>query len=291
MGVLMKTAIVTDSTCYLTDQEIADNNITVVPIPVIIDGKIYKEGVDITTEEFYERLRTSQSFPSTSQPPLGEMIELYENLAKAGYDTIISIHLASTISGFVSSLKSLEGTIEGVNLVVYDSQITIRLMGILALEAARLAREGKDVDTILERLDYVRSTFGEYFVVDDLQNLVRGGRLSNASAFVGSLLKIKPILTFNDTHEIVAFEKVRSRKKAIARVEKLFDEAYRSAEYPLRAFVIHGNDEKSALKWKASLEEKYPQLPIDISYFGPVIGTHLGEKAIALIWVIDYTKA
>ncbi|KRN95157.1 DegV family protein [Pediococcus stilesii] len=287
----MKTAIVTDSTSYLTEKEIEDNHITIVPMPVIIDGKIYKEGVDITTEEFYDRLRTSQSFPSTSQPPLGEMIELYENLAKEGYDTIISIHLASTISGFVSSLKGLEGTIEGVNLVVYDSQLTIRLMGILALEAARMAKDGADVDSIIKRLDYVRSTFEEYFVVDDLQNLVRGGRLSNASGFVGSLLKIKPILTFNDAHEIVAFEKVRSRKKAIARVETLFDEALKKTDYPIRAYVVHGNDEKSAIKWRDSLAEKYPGIPFEITYFGPVIGTHLGEKALALIWMVDYTKA
>lgn len=287
----MKTAIVTDSTSYLTEKEIKDNHITIVPMPVIIDGKIYKEGVDITTEEFYDRLRTSQSFPSTSQPPLGEMIELYEKLANEGYDTIISIHLASTISGFVSSLKGLEGTIEGVNLVVYDSQLTIRLMGILALEAAKMARENKSVDDIITRLDYVRSTFEEYFVVDDLQNLVRGGRLSNASGFVGSLLKIKPILTFNDAHEIVAFEKVRSRKKAIARVENLFDDALKTTDYPVRAFVVHGNDEKSAIKWRDSLSEKYPDIPFEITYFGPVIGTHLGEKAIALIWMIDYTKA
>ncbi|KAF0510412.1 DegV family EDD domain-containing protein [Pediococcus acidilactici] len=286
----MKTAIVTDSTCYLTDKEIEENNITVVPIPVIIDGKSYKEGVDITTEEFYERLRTSQSFPSTSQPPLGEMIELYQDLAKQGYENIISIHLASTISGLVASLKSLEGTIDGVNLVVYDSQLTIRLMGVLALEAARMAKEDADINDIIARLDFLRSTFDEYFVVDDLQNLVRGGRLSNASAFVGSLLKIKPILTFNDKHEIVAFEKVRSRKKAMARVEKLFAEAYKSVDYPLRAVVIHANDGKSAIKWRENLKEKYPSLPIDISYFGPVIGTHLGEKAIALAWLIDYTK-
>ncbi|GEP18717.1 DegV family protein [Pediococcus argentinicus] len=287
----MKIAIVTDSTCYLSKEEVESNNITVVPIPVIIDGKSYDEDKDITTEEFYERLRTSHTFPSTSQPPLGEMIELYSNLAKEGYDTIISIHLASTISGFVQSLKGLEGTIDGVNLVVYDSQITVRLMGILVLEAARMARENASVDDILARLNYVRETIGEYFVVDDLQNLVRGGRLSNASAFVGSLLKIKPILTFNESHEIVAFEKVRSTKKALARVEHLFEEEQKRVDYPLRAMVIHANDEKAAIKWRDSLSEKYPDLPIDISYFGPVIGTHLGEKALALAWSIDYKKA
>lgn len=286
----MKTAIVTDSTCYLTDKEIADNHITVVPIPVVIDGKSYDEGVDITTEEFYQKLRTSGSFPSTTQPPLGKMIELYKILRDKGYENVISIHLASTISGFVNSLDSIKDEIEGLNVYVYDSEITVRLMGTLALEAARMAREEQSPEDILTQLNELRATFGEYFIVDDLQNLVRGGRLSNASAFIGGLLKIKPILTFNDAHEIVAFEKVRSAKKAFARVEELFAQNKAEINYPIRAIIIHANDEPGALKWQERLQAKYPDLPIDISYFGPVIGTHLGEKALALAWLRDYTK-
>ncbi|WP_412990431.1 DegV family protein [Pediococcus siamensis] len=287
----MKTAIVTDSTCYLTKEEIVDNNLVVVPIPVVIDGKSYDEGVDITSKEFYEKLRTSGSFPSTTQPPLGKMIALYTSLRDQGYENVISIHLASTISGFVNNLKSIKDEIDGLNVYVYDSEITVRLMGSLVLEAARMAREGQEPTQILSRLNQLRATFGEYFIVDDLQNLVRGGRLSNASAFIGGLLKIKPILTFNEAHEIVAFEKVRSTKKALARVEELFAENKAKVDYPLRAIIIHANDKAAAVKWQERLQTKYPDLPIELSYFGPVIGTHLGEKALALAWLEDYTKA
>ncbi|AMV61514.1 DegV family protein [Pediococcus damnosus] len=286
----MKTAIVTDSTCYLTKEEISNNHIVVVPIPVVIDGKSYDEGVDITTEEFYQKLRTSGSFPSTTQPSLGKMIELYKHLRDEGYENVISIHLASTISGFVSSLDSIKDEIDGLNVYVYDSEITVRLMGSLVLEAAQMAREERTPEDILTQLNKLRATFGEYFIVDDLQNLVRGGRLSNASAFIGGLLKIKPILTFNDAHEIVAFEKVRSTKKAFTRVEELFAQNKEKIDYPIRAIIIHANDEPAALKWRERLQAKYPDLPIDISYFGPVIGTHLGEKALALAWLRDYTK-
>ncbi|KRN82922.1 DegV family protein [Pediococcus ethanolidurans] len=291
VGVHMKTAIVTDSTCYLSAREISENNITIVPIPVVIDGKSYDEGVDITNEEFYQKLKTSGSFPSTTQPPLGKMIELYKKLRDEGYENVISIHLASTISGFVSSLDSIKDEIDGLNVYVYDSEITVRLMGSLVLEAARMARSEQEPDEILKRLNQLRSTFGEYFIVDDLQNLVRGGRLSNASAFIGGLLKIKPILTFNDAHEIVAFEKVRSTKKALARVEELFAKSKENLDYPIRAIIIHANDEPAALKWQEKLQSKYPDLPIDISYFGPVIGAHLGEKALALAWLEDYTRS
>ncbi|PWG00854.1 DegV family protein [Levilactobacillus bambusae] len=288
----MKIAVVTDSTSYLSDDEVKQNNISVVPIPVVIDGRSYNEGVDITNEEFYDKLRHSKSFPSTSQPPLGEMIELYQRLSDEGYEAVISIHLASTISGFVNSLNNIAGSIDGIKVYPYDSQITVKLMGYLVIAAARMAKAGTYTpEEIMTRLDEIRKTIGEYFIVDDLQNLVRGGRLSNASAFIGSVLKIKPLLTFDDTsHEIVAFEKVRSRKKALLRVETLFSEVVKNVDYPLRAIVINANDPDGGAQWTKKISAMYPDLPIEQGEFGPVIGTHLGEKALALAWMIDIDR-
>ncbi|ANZ62075.1 fatty acid-binding protein DegV [Secundilactobacillus paracollinoides] len=288
----MKIAVVTDSTSYLSTEEVERYHIHVVPIPVVIDGRSYNEGVDITLDEFWEKLRNSKSFPSTSQPPMGEMIQLYQQLGDEGYDTIISIHLASTISGFVNSLRDVNSQLTNTKVIVYDSQITVKLMGYLAIEAARMADKGADADQIIARLDDVRSTIDEVFIVDDLQHLVRGGRLSNASAFIGSILKIKPLLTFDDeTHEIVAFEKVRSRKKALTRVEEIFSEAVSKVDYPLRAIVINGNDPDGGNNWLKTIHEKFPQVKIETGYFGPVIGTHLGEKSLALAWLKDIYKA
>ncbi|MFC6181558.1 DegV family protein [Lactiplantibacillus daowaiensis] len=287
----MKIAVVTDSTSYLTPQEVADNDIHVVPIPVIIDGKVYQEGVDITTKDFYANMKSFKSFPSTSQPPVGEMIEFYNKLGDQGYDAVISIHLASTISGFYNSLENMRDAVDNIKLVPYDSQITVRLMGYLAIEASRMAKAGHTVEEIIARLDDLRASMGEYFIVDDLQNLVRGGRLSNASAFIGSVLRIKPILTFDEKHEIVAFEKVRSTKKALARVEHLFAEEKAKINYPLRAIIVQGNNLEAAEAWKQKLQQDYPEMPIDITYFGPVIGAHLGDKSLALAWLKDIDKA
>ncbi|WP_283678164.1 DegV family protein [Lentilactobacillus sp. Marseille-Q4993] len=287
----MKIAIVTDSTAYLSEEEIKKYNITVVPMPVIIDGREYHEGVDITTEEFYEKLLSSESFPSTSQAPMGEMINVYQSLADQGYDTVISIHLASTISGMLNSIKQLAPTIENIKVIPYDSQITVKLMGYLAIQASKMAVLGRTPSEIISYLDDLRSTMDELFVVDDLQNLVRGGRLSNASAFIGGILKIKPLLTFDDnSHEIVAIEKIRSRKKALKRVEELFENARSKATYPLRALVLDANDPKSGEEWAARISELYPDMPIERSYFGPEIGTHLGNKALALAWIRDFDQ-
>ncbi len=284
----MKIAVVTDSTAYLSEEQIQANHIKVVPIPVILDGTVYDEGKDIQSAQYYELLRTAKTFPNTSQPPLGEVLKLYENLAHEGYDTILSIHLASTISGFVNTLKGAASEIQDANVVVYDSQITVILMGELVLTAAKMAAQGADIQAILAKMDELRATTGEYFIVNDLQNLVRGGRLSNAAGFIGGMLKIKPLLTFDDdSHKIVAFEKIRSLKKAYARIEDLFTQELERVDYPLKAWVIHANDPEAAAQWRQELEAKFPQVEFATSYFGPVIGTHLGERAIALGWIKD----
>lgn len=284
----MKIAVVTDSTCYLTTEEVENNNITIVPIPVIVDGQVYEEGVTVTNAQYYEMLANSKSFPSTSQPALGELINVYEKLRDAGYDTIISIHLASTISGMYNTVVNVANQIEGVNIIPYDSQITMRLMGELVRYAAKLATTDATPEKIIMELDRVRQTINEFFVVDDLQNLVRGGRLSNASAFIGSVLKIKPLLTFDDnTHEIVAFEKVRSMKKARKRVEDLFADAVTKVTYPIKLTVYHANAADIAQEWFDELKKTYPTMPIEIAEIGPVIGTHLGQGALALGWVQD----
>lgn len=138
----MKLAIVTDSTAYLSEKQIEDNNIHVIPIPLTIDGQQYEEGVDITTEAFYARLKSAKTLPTTSQPPLGEVGALYQKLADEGYDTVLSIHLASTISGFVNNLKVIAADMKNIKIVPYDSHITVMLMGHLVLAAAKLAAQG-----------------------------------------------------------------------------------------------------------------------------------------------------
>lgn len=119
-------------------------------------------------------------------------------------------------------------------------------------------------------------------MVDDLNNLQRGGRLNGAQALVGSLLQIKPILHFNDK-QIVLFEKVRTQKKALKRIEDILQKAVQNKTAE-KAYVIHGNDLAKGEAWLAQLEAKFPEVTFELSYFGPVIGTHLGEGALGLTW-------
>ena len=287
----MKIAVVTDSTAYLSPEETAANNIHVVPIPVTLDGQTYREGVDISTSDFYEKMANSSSFPTTSQTPIGQLMEVYQGLADDGYDAVISIHLTRAITGYLDTVEQLaEQMKDTIKIVPIDSHLTVKMMGYLALEAAKLASEGDDLDDIVKKVKEYRDTFNNVFVVDDLQNLVRGG-LSNASAFVGSILKIKPLLTMHTpTHAIEAFEKVRSMKKAKLRCEQIFDEDIAKLDYPVKAMVIHANVPEEGQKWLDKLQADHPDISFELSYFGPVIGSHLGQGALALAWMQDTAK-
>lgn len=277
----MKIAIVTDSTAYLPERIKNDPNLFVIPIPVILDGKIYNEGIDIEADEYYTLLNQSKEFPTTSQPALGEVIEIYESIVAKGFDTIISIHLSSGISGFVNTLFTLTDAIDGATLYPYDSKITSVPMGHMVEAALDKVHEGASLEEVFEKLDIIRDNTYAYLIVEDLNNLVRGGRLTNGAALIAGLLKIKPILTF-ENGKIVLFEKIRSTKKAFARAEEIIGKRDKEINRPVKFYVIHANNLSVAEQEKAKLQKKYPNAIIEIGHFGPVIGTHLGEKAIGL---------
>ncbi len=284
---MSKIAIVTDSTAYLTPEQIAGLPIRIVTTPLIVGGETFDEGVDITPAEFYAKMRAASDFPHTSQPRLADVLAIHRQLREDGYDTVINIYLSKTISGINSTVTAAAPDIEGQHVVVYDSQITVILMGQMVLTAGKMAAAGADLETIIARLDQLRASVDEYFIVNDLMHLVRGGRLSNAAGMLGSMLYIKPLLTFDDTHKIVVFEKIRTLSRAYARVEDLFQAAVAQADYPLKAWVIDAGNAQAADQWQHKLQAQFPQTTIERSFFGPAITTHIGENAIALAWIRD----
>jgi len=276
----MKTAVVTDSTAYIP-KELRDKwNIHMIPLSVIFGNETYREEVDISAEAFYEEVK-NRDLPTTSQPPIGEFVELFEKLSK-DYDEVVSIHLSSGISGTYQGAITAAQMVDGIKVFAFDSEISCMVQGFYALEAAEMAGQGNSGEEIIARLDDMKHSIRAYFMVDDLSHLQRGGRLSSAQAFIGSLLQVKPLLHFEDK-KIVPFEKVRTRKKALNRVvELLSEDAASGDEY--RAVVIHANREAEALEWKSELEAQFPNVEFMLSYFGPVIGTHLGEGSMGMGW-------
>ncbi|MGN7479609.1 DegV family protein [Solibacillus silvestris] len=278
----MKTAIITDSTAYLTLEERKAYNVHMIPLSVNIEGTFYDEEIDITASEFYDRVRGAKEFPKTTQPSIGKFVELFETLAK-DYDEIVTIHLSSGISGTFQGAVQASDMVEGTKIYAFDSEVAAYLQGMYVKEAAKLALEGASGEQIMAHLNEMKHTMNEYIIVDDLQHLQRGGRLSAAAALIGGLLQVKPILTFQDK-VIVPFEKIRTRKKALRRVEEQLASSVETYG-ALQATVIHANCEEEAREWMDSLAAAYPTVDFTLSYFGPVVGTHLGEGAIAMGWM------
>jgi len=271
----------TDSTAYIPEEVREVHGIHMVPLSVVFEDETYREEMDITTEEFYQKMKESDQLPKTSQPSVGDVAKKFEELAKE-YDAVISIHLSSGISGTYQAVVGAGEMVKDIEVYPYDSEISCMAQGFYVLEAAELSKAGKKPDEILKRLDEIKKSVRAYFMVDDLTNLKRGGRLSSTQAMVGGLLQIKPVLHFVDK-VIVPFEKIRTRKKAISRIMGLLEEEAAKGK-ELKVVFIHGNDRDAAEELEKEFLEKYPDMDTSISYFGPVIGTHVGQGALGACW-------
>lgn len=280
----MKLAIVTDSTAYIPENLLEKYHIHTVPLSVVFGDESFREGIDITTAEFYAKVKQSKDLPSTSQPAIGTFIELFEELSK-DYDAIISIHLSKKFSGTYEAAKSAGQMVENVKVYPYDSALSAMPQGFYAIAAAEMVQQGKTVDEIITHLDDMKSKTRAYFMVDDLSHLQRGGRLNSAQALLGSLLNIKPILHIVDGL-IVPFEKIRTRKKAINRMMSMLEDEAVNKKI-VRVVFIHANNEAVVTKLQEDFAENYPEIESIISYFGPVIGTHLGEGSIGVCWYTE----
>lgn len=282
----MKIAVMSDSTSYIPKEIREEKEIHIVPLSVVFNSESFQEDIDISTEEFYEKLRNSKELPTTSQPSVGAFVDLYKVLAKDGYDAVITVHLSSKISGTYQAALSAGEMVEDIDVYAFDSELSAFPQGLFAIEAAKMAKEKIEPAEILKRLDKLKENMKAYFMVDDLTNLQRGGRLSSAQALVGGLLKIKPILHFVEG-EIVPYEKIRTRKKALNKIVDMLEEDVEKGTVEKVVF-IHANNESSAKELEAEFNQRHPELETSISYFGPVIGTHLGEGAIGIAWHHKY---
>ncbi|XOQ12855.1 MAG: DegV family protein [Shouchella clausii] len=277
-----KTAVLTDSTAYLDKQTLEELGIYTIPLSVIFSGKNYREEMDLSTDAFYEKLSTEEALPTTSQPAIGMFTELLQELKDEGYTDVVSVHLSSKISGTLQTALSAGEMVEGITLHGVDSEISCAPQGFLARTAAKLALEGTPPENIVAELEKIKAQIRAYFVVHDLHHLRRGGRLNGAQALIGSMLQIKPILHFEEGL-IVPYAKVRTEKKALNHIlDMLFDDL--AAGNVNEVTVIHANNRAGAMQLKEKIAEQHPTTTIQISYFGPVIGTHLGSGSLGVSW-------
>ena len=280
---MMKLAVITDSSAFLSENLLENENLFVLDIPVVIAGETYVEGKNLTASEFYEKMAAADELPKTSQPSIAELEETLTSLASKDYTHVLGLFLSSGISGFYQNIQYLKDEFDGLEIAFPDSKITSAPLGIMVENALTWAAEGQDFQEILTKIQRQIDGTSAFIMVDDLNHLVKGGRLSNGAAILGNLLSIKPILYFNDAGVIEVFEKIRTEKKATKRLLEVVEERTGTGSY--QVIVIHGNAEEKAESLRQQLIEAGVADDISFATFGSVIGTHLGEGSVALAYI------
>ena len=274
--------IVTDSTADLTEQEIQDFNIHVVPLNITIQEEHYLDGETITKEEFKNKMIASSELPMTAQPSIGRFVELYDELGKDGSE-IISIHLMNSISGTVNAARQAADITESTVTVV-DSDFTSRSMGIIVREAAKAAKEGKSAEEVLEVIESTRQRTKLYLTVLNLDNLIKGGRISRVMGAFSNLLNIKLFLeVINGKIEIV--QKGRGLKSLQKKYDEVFEEMKACPNGIQEIGIMHAGLNEFNQSQIDTLRELFPDAKFTIVMTSPIIMSHTGVDAMAITYL------
>jgi DegV family protein with EDD domain len=280
---MSKIKIVTDSTCDLNDEIIKKWGIIVVPLSISINGENYLDRVDISPKEFMEKMKDSPDLPKSSQPPAGEFLKVYDELAADGFE-IISIHMTGGMSGTVRSAESAaQMTSAKVNVV--DSRFISKGLAFQVLEAAQMAAAGQTADEIVARLNKVREQTRLFVVVDTLDNLVKGGRIGKGRAMIGSLLNIKPIASL-EGGEYTPVSKARSHSQVVKYLRNQFA-ADTEGKTIKGVGLVHAEGEGLAEKIKAAVIETSGYDDFSIEETTPIVSTHTGPGAIGFMYYFE----
>jgi len=273
---------VTDSTADLTEQEIQDFNIHVVPLNITIQEEHYLDGETITKEEFKNKMIASSELPMTAQPSIGRFVELYDELGKDG-SQIISIHLMNSISGTVNAARQAADITESTVTVV-DSDFTSRSMGIIVREAAQAAKEGKSAEEVLEVIESTRQRTKLYLTVLNLDNLIKGGRISRVMGAFSNLLNIKLFLeVINGKIEIV--QKGRGLKSLQKKYDEVFEEMKACPNGIQEIGIMHAGLNEFNQSQIDTLRELFPDAKFTIVMTSPIIMSHTGVDAMAVTYL------
>jgi len=286
-----KIAVLVDSSSYLTSTDLTNFGIFQINNPIVMGQQVFHENEDWATPADFYTFQAQATEPlTTSQPEVGVWLSKFEELAQAGYTDVIVVVLSSGISGTFSTVQALAQGETALRVHPWDSKITVLGEGNQAKLAARLVQAGQNVPTILTALTQLRATTQVRFAVDDIKHLQRTGRISGGQATLGSLLNIKPLLTFDDAGKIIAIGKERAMKRAWKKIQADFATAYAASDRPLRATIVDGGQQQLADEWARELQALYPDVVVERGIIGPYIGVHTGEKAMGLIWAADFEK-
>ena len=279
---MSKVYIVTDSTADLTEEEVKQFEISIVPMNISIDDENYIDGVTITKEEFKEKMIASAELPKTAQPSIGRFVEVYDELGKNG-DSVISIQMMRSISGTVDAARQAADITE-TNVTVVDSDFTSRSMGMIVKEAAKAAQDGKTIEEILEIIEDAKKRTTLYLTVVNLDNLIKGGRISQLMGMFSNLLNIKLFLqVINGKIEII--QKGRGLKSLQKKYDEIFEQMKSAPNGIQEIGIMHAGLSDFNQGNIARVRELFPDVPLTIMTTSPIIMSHTGVDAMAITYL------
>lgn len=277
-----KIAWVTDTAALLDEAFMKKYNVHMLPLHIVFGTESLRETIDITQQQLYDRLRNDKMHPTTAQPSMGEMVELYERLKDEGYDCAIAIHVSKELSG---AYQSAFCAAEQADFKVYpvDSKIgSYPMMKMIEMGFA-MAEQGEEPEQIVEAIEALAERSELSFIPSNLQQLHKSGRVSGTAAFLSHLLNIKVVISFADG-KVVMMEKVRADKRAKAYVQKLLQQD--SEQLAIKeAAVLHCNNEEGAKAWREQLQQLFPQVNFLLLPLSACVGVHAGEGTTGLTWI------
>ncbi len=273
----MAIKIVIDSTADMPSALVREHGITVVPLNVHFGTEVFRDSIEISPDEFYKRLASSPKLPTTSQPTVGDFLEVYQELSNTT-DEIVSIHVSGKLSGTLNSANQAKGEYTGnARIEVVDSEHVSMGLGMVAIAASKAAQGGATIEDVVKEAKQTISKVQFVGLVDTLEYLEKGGRIGKAQALVGSILRLKPLLTVKDG-EVHPLEKIRTRSKGIDRLCAIVKE-----HAPLDSLaVVYTTTPDDALQLADRLRTLVPNGDIPISQIGPVVGTHAGPGVLGI---------
>ncbi len=276
---MKKIAWVTDSSAYIPTHLIENEDIYVVPLVLILDGEEYRDGIDLSEEELYPKMKTFTTPPKTSQPAIGDFVQLFNELSEK-YDAIIGVHISRALSGTISASEQA-AEVAGIDVRIIDSKILSYPLTGLIERGIALNEQGREIDEIVSELQTIAESGETYVLVGSLEQLQRSGRLNGLQYLLGSLLNIRPIIKIEDG-KLNIFEKKRSDLKAANRIFEMFDQAMVSDKSEI--YILHANAIDKANEWREIINEKYPNLNVVTGPLSSAVTLHVGEGTIALSW-------
>lgn len=278
-----KVAWITDTTSSLSQDYISKHTIHVIPLNIVINQQSYKEAIDITESELYERMQNENSTFQTSLPSLGEFVDLYTDL-KEEYDFGIAIHLSSKLSGtYQTSVMAAE--MVGFKLYPIDSLTGSYPLGSLIQKGIELFNAGMELEEILAQLNNLKHSARLFIIPANLNQLHRSGRVSGSQKLLASLFQIKPILAVEDG-EVKIKDKVRSHKKAVSWVLNQLNEDCKTHSIK-KVAILHANNMEKAEALKELINKELPHITIETKMLISVAGVHTGANTVGLSWICD----